>query len=58
MADKLPFLASEGGTWKTTSPNPHVDLNGSVVAFGTQPVQTFAAAAADTELDFDSGHTC
>jgi hypothetical protein len=58
MADKLPFFAAESGTWKTTSPNPHIDLSGTALTFGTYPTQTFAAAAADATLDFATTNTC
>lgn len=58
MSDKLPFFAAETGTFKTTAPNPHVDLSGTSVSLGTYPVHTFASAAADITLDFASGNTC
>lgn len=59
MSDKLPFFAAEANcTYSTSSPNPHVNLSGTAASFGTYPVCTFAAAAADTAIDFDSGHTC
>jgi hypothetical protein len=57
MSDKLPFFAAESGTWKTTSPNPHIDLSGTALSFGLYPVQTFASAAADTTITFASGDT-
>lgn len=58
MADKFPFFAGETGTYKTTAPDPHVELSGTVLNLGTLPVHTFAAAAADTTLDFASTDTC
>lgn len=59
MSDKFPWGAAEVGSWKETAPNPHVNLNGNAVNFGTGfPSRTFTAAAADTDVDFDSGDTC
>lgn len=55
MAKKLPFFATESGTWRTTAPDPHIDLSGNAVALAGYPVRTFAAAAADTDTDFASG---
>ena len=58
MADKLPFFAAESGIWRTTAPNPHIDLSGTALTLGTYPAQTFKAAADDTTLDFASTNTC
>jgi hypothetical protein len=56
MADKFPYFAAETGTYSTTGPS--VNLSGTAASLGTYPVRTFAAAAADTSIDFDSTHTC
>jgi len=57
MADKFPWLAAEGGTYSTTGPS--VDLDGTATNLGASyPTRTFAAAAADTDVDFDDGDTC
>jgi hypothetical protein len=58
MADKLPFFAAESGTWRTTSPDPHIDLSGTALTLGTYPAQTFKAAADDATLDFATTNTC
>jgi hypothetical protein len=58
MAYSLPFFAAETGTYKTTTPNPHVELSGSAAAITGFPVRTFAATAADTEVGFASGDLC
>lgn len=58
MSDKFPFFAAESGTWKTTSPDPHIDLSGTALTLGTYPAQTFKAAADDATLDFASTNTC
>lgn len=56
MADKLPYFAAESGTYSTTGPS--ITLSGTALTLGTYPTQTFAAAAADSTLDFDSSNTC
>lgn len=56
MADTFPYFAAETGTYSTTGPT--VSLSGSAPSLGTYPVRTFAAAAADTTVAFDSGNTC
>jgi hypothetical protein len=58
MADKFPFFAAESGTWRTTSPDPHIDLSGTALTLGTYPAQTFKAAADDATLDFATTNTC
>lgn len=59
MSDKFPWMAAEVGTYSTSAPDPHIDLSGSAVNFGTTfPSRTFAAAAADTDVDFDDTDTC
>lgn len=55
MSDKFPYGAAETGT-KTAS---GVDLSGTAVDLGANyPTRPFAAAAADTNVDFDSTDTC
>jgi hypothetical protein len=56
VSDTLPFFAAETGTYSSTG--PVVSLSGSAPSLGTYPVRTFAAAAADTTIAFDSGNTC
>ena len=57
--DKLPVQAAEIGTYSTSAPDPHIDLSGSAVDFGTvMPTRTFADAAGDTSVDFNTGDTC
>lgn len=59
MADKFPWLAAESGYYRTGAPNPHIDLDGIAVNFGSSyPSRTFAEAAADSGVDFDNGDTC
>lgn len=59
MADKFPWMAAEDGYYRTTAPNPHVDLSATAIDFGSgYPSRTFAAAAADANLDFDTTETC
>lgn len=59
MSDKFPVLSAESGVYRTTTPNPHVDLDGLVVSLGAAwPSRTFAATAADANCDFDNGDTC
>jgi hypothetical protein len=56
MADTLPYFAAETGTYSTTG--PAVALSGTAAALGAYPARTFAAAAADTTIAFDSTNTC
>jgi hypothetical protein len=59
MSDKFPWMAAETGTYSTSAPDPHIDLDGTEINFGTVfPSRTFAAAAADSDVDFDDGDTC
>lgn len=59
MVDKLPYFAAETGTYSTSAPNPHIDLDGTAVDFGAKiPTRTFASAASDSNVDFSSSDTC
>lgn len=56
MADALPFFAAETGTYSSTGPS--VALSGTAAPLGGYPTRTFASAAADASITFDSGSTC
>jgi len=57
MSDKLPIGASETGTYRASG--PRVDLSGTAINFGTVfPSRTFAGAAGDSSVDFDTTDTC
>jgi len=58
-SDKFPYFAAETGTYYTSAPNPHINLSGVAVNLGDLfAARTFAAAAADANVDFDNGDTC
>lgn len=58
-SDKFPYFAAEAGIYRTTVPNPHVDLSGEALQLGSLfASRTFAATAADTGVDFDDGDSC
>ena len=57
--DKFPHLAAEGGTYVTGgSPDPKVTLSGVEASLLSLAVRTFAAAAGDSNTDFDDTDSC
>jgi hypothetical protein len=53
MADKLPFFAAESGTWRTTSPDPHIDLSGTALTLADYQALSALAERHDLWLVVD-----